>query len=61
MMGGLLPLPLSTPLADKIEQLENRVRKLELRTLLLAVIGLQTTVVLVLLMVIISMLNHAPG
>lgn len=45
------------PLDVQVRWLEERVRKLEIRTLLLAVIGIQTALTLFLLMLIIKLVT----
>jgi len=49
------------PVEMRLSRLEERVQRLEIRTLLLAVIGVQTVMVMILLMVIINLVTNAPG
>lgn len=51
------PLAMEIPLDVRVRWLEERVRKLEIRTLLLAVIGIQTALTLFLLMIIIKLVT----
>ena len=47
------------PVEMRLSRLEERVQRLEIRTLLLAVIGVQTVMVMILLMVIINLVTNA--
>ncbi|MEI2773405.1 MAG: hypothetical protein V9G98_22635 [Candidatus Competibacter sp.] len=57
-LGQLLNRSLDhLPDQERLRRLEERVQRLEIRTLLLAVIGIQTTMVLLLLMIIVSLVT----
>lgn len=52
-----VPPAMEIPLDVRVRWLEERVRKLEIRTLLLAAIGIQTALALFLLMIIVKLVT----